>query len=199
MSCALARVCSSSSPCVRGAAATWNCQLGLAGRGGRVWAAAMAAAQPWLVRRLAGASGGDGSHGAAAIVEVHSRTLECVGAATYDALLRLLCELVKSLRRVLQKFEPSPPAPPRVSIARTERWRREERADAYAGEANCASFGDSHIREPTPRAKPRRERSFGLSGGRAEDLQLWRCLCSSSPAGWTPPSFAGGLNRRQPA
>ena len=75
-------------PCARGAVATWNCQLGLAGRGGRVWAAASAAWHAQRVWRLADASGAAGLHGAAAMVERHSRTLEPVDAAAYDALLR---------------------------------------------------------------------------------------------------------------
>ena len=53
---------------------------------GGVWAAASAAWRAQLVRRLQGASGGAGLRGAAAIVEVHSRTLACVDAAAYDAL-----------------------------------------------------------------------------------------------------------------
>ena len=48
----------------------------LAGRGGRVWAAASAAWRAQLVWRVEGASGAAGLHGAAAIVEGHSRTLE---------------------------------------------------------------------------------------------------------------------------
>ena len=59
---------------------------------GGVWAAASAAWRAQLVRRLQGASGGAGLRGAAAIVEVRSRTLEPVDAAAYDALLGVASE-----------------------------------------------------------------------------------------------------------
>ena len=60
----------------------------LAGRGGGVWAAASGAGLAQRVWRVEGASGAAGLRGAAAMVEVHSRTVECVGAAAYEALLR---------------------------------------------------------------------------------------------------------------
>ena len=87
------------------------------------------ALQAWLVRRLAGASGGAGLHGAAAIVEVHSRTLEYVDAAAYDALLRVAVSFGEARWNGFYKLEASPPAPPRERRARMERWRREERRD----------------------------------------------------------------------
>ena len=89
-----------------------------AGRGGGVWAAASAAWRAQLVRRLQGASGGAGLRGAAAIVEVRSRTLEPVDAAAYDALLRVASEFSsKSLNPYF-----GPRAPPALSARAQLEW-----------------------------------------------------------------------------
>ena len=105
--------------------ASWASRAAAAAFGRRRWLQT----QPWLVRRLQGASGGAGLHGAAAIVEVHPRTLECVGAATYDALCGSRHQFTESLSPA-RFFEIRP-------VSRLLRRHRSQRTMARRREEGC--------------------------------------------------------------